>query len=122
MRLKNWGELIPNDNMAMLMYSEAFATANNEGGPTLRQSILAGRTRLPRRTHARTRPRCYHRYLATIHGAQGPAVFDQMQWLPIDPNGRINPVTLGAAQDWFAERGYVPSKVDLTKVIEPSVR
>jgi hypothetical protein len=41
-----------------------------------------------------------------------------MQWLPIDPNGRVNPVTLGAAQDWFAERGYVPSKVDLAKVID----
>jgi NitT/TauT family transport system substrate-binding protein len=117
-RLKNWGELIPNDTMAMLMYSEAFATGNNDAGRRYARAYLRG----VRDYHeARTRGRDRDAIVAILQQyttLRDRAVFDQMQWLPIDPNGRVNPVTLAAAQDWFAERGYVPSKVDIAKVVD----
>ena len=35
-----------------------------------------------------------------------------------DPDGRVRADTIAAAQDWFVEHGYVPTKVDLSKVID----
>jgi hypothetical protein len=46
------------------------------------------------------------------------AIYDQMPWPSNNPDGRVNPETIGAAQDWFFERGYVPTRVDLAKVID----
>ena len=36
------------------------------------------------------------------------AVYDQMPWPSMNPNGRVNLQTIAAAQAWFVERGYVP--------------
>ena len=41
-----------------------------------------------------------------------------MPWPSSDPDGRVHAETIAAAQDWFADHGYVATKVDLTKVID----
>ena len=35
-----------------------------------------------------------------------------------NPDGRVPAETIAAAQDWFFDNGYVPTKVDLSKVID----
>ncbi len=46
------------------------------------------------------------------------ALYDTMPWPSNNPDGRVNAETIGMAQDWFAEMGYLPTKVDLSKVID----
>jgi hypothetical protein len=41
-----------------------------------------------------------------------------MPWPSNNPDGRVNPEIIAAAQEWLHERGYVRTKVDLNKVID----
>ncbi|HZU07564.1 MAG TPA: ABC transporter substrate-binding protein [Chloroflexota bacterium] len=117
-RFKRWGEIIPNDHMAMLMFSQRFAETNAEAGRRYAKAYVRG---IRDYHEARTKGRDREAILAILMkytGLRDRAVVDQMDWVPIHPDGRINGETLAAAQDFFAERGYVPNKVDLTQVID----
>ena len=46
------------------------------------------------------------------------SVYDWLPWPSSNPDGRVPAETIAAAQDWFAENGYVQTKVDLSKVID----
>ena len=46
------------------------------------------------------------------------ALYDVVPWPALSPNGRVNAAAIAAAQDWFAARGYVPRKIDLSQVID----
>jgi NitT/TauT family transport system substrate-binding protein len=46
------------------------------------------------------------------------AVYDQLPWPSSNPDGRVNGDAVAAVQDWLYDRGYVTTKVDLSKVID----
>jgi NitT/TauT family transport system substrate-binding protein len=47
-----------------------------------------------------------------------PAIYDQMPWPLIDPNGRLNLEALTHSQAWFVEHGYVRKAIDLSQVVD----
>jgi len=113
-----WGDLIPNDHMAVVMYSQAFADAANQAGYRYAKAYVRGVRDYER---ARTQGRDREAIIAILqkHSAlKARALYDQMHWLPLDPDGRVHGATFVAAQDWFAEQGYVKTKVDLDQVID----
>ncbi|HLH22907.1 MAG TPA: ABC transporter substrate-binding protein [Chloroflexota bacterium] len=117
-RFKAWPELIPNDNPAMQMYSEAFADGRNDVARRYAKAYVRG---LRAYNDARTKGIDRDEVIAILiknTPLKDRAIYDQMPWPSNSPDGRVNPETIAAAQDWFAENGYVPTKVDLTKVID----
>jgi len=48
-----------------------------------------------------------------------PALYAQLTPTYINPNGRVDPTTLIAAQDWFAARDLVPRKIDVAAIVDP---
>jgi NitT/TauT family transport system substrate-binding protein len=117
-RFKPWPELIPNDNPAMQMYSQAFADERRDAARRYATAYVRG---LRAYNDARTKGTDRDEVVSILiknTPLKDRAIYDQMPWPSNNPNGRVNPETIGAAQDWFAEHGYVASKVDLTKVID----
>ena len=117
-RFKPWPELIPNDNPAMLMFSQAFADERNDAAKRFAKAYVRG---LRDYNDARTKDSDREEvvgYLIKHTPLKERAIYDQMPWPSNNPNGRVNPERSRAAQDWFADHGYVATKVDLTKVID----
>jgi NitT/TauT family transport system substrate-binding protein len=113
-----WGDLIPNDHMAVVMYSQAFADAANQAGYRYAKAYVRGVRDYERaRTQGRDREAIIN-ILQKYSALKDRALYDQMRWLPLDPDGRVHGATFVAAQDWFAEQGYVKTKVDLDQVID----
>lgn len=49
-----------------------------------------------------------------------PALFDQMRFPWIDPNGKVNIESLDAGQKYFVEKGSQQKALDMTKVVDMS--
>jgi NitT/TauT family transport system substrate-binding protein len=47
-----------------------------------------------------------------------PNVYAQITPTYINPNGRLDPTTLVAAQDWFSSRELIPRKIDVPAIID----
>jgi len=117
-RFKSWPELIPYDNPATIMFSEAFAETRGDVARRFAKAYVRG---LRDYDQARTRGKDREETIAMIQKHVpflDRAIYDQMPWPSNNPDGRVNPETIAAAQDWFFERGYVPTRVDLAKVID----
>jgi NitT/TauT family transport system substrate-binding protein len=117
-RFKPWPELIPNDNPAMQMYSQTFADERNDAARHYARAYVRG---LRAYNDARTKGTDRDEIIAILiknTPLKERAIYDQMPWPSNNPDGRVNPETIGAAQDWFVDHGYVANKVDLTKVID----
>ncbi len=117
-RFKPWADLIPYDNPAMQMYSQVFADDRNDVARRYAKAYVRGlRAYNDARTKGTDREEIIG-YLIKNTPLKDRAIYDQMPWPSNNPDGRVNPETIGAAQDWFAEHGYVATKVDLSKAID----
>jgi NitT/TauT family transport system substrate-binding protein len=117
-RFKPWPDLIPYDNPAMQMYSQAFADGRNGAARRYAKAYVRGlRAYNDARTKGTDREEIIG-YLIKHTPLKDRAIYDQMPWPSNNPDGRVNPETISAAQDWFAANGYVSTKVDLSKVID----
>jgi NitT/TauT family transport system substrate-binding protein len=117
-RFKAWPALIPYDNPATIMFSEAFAETRNDVGRRFAKAYVRG---LRDYDQARTKGKDREEIIAIIQKHVpflDRAIYDVMPWPSNNPDGRVNIETLGAAQDWFFERGYVQTKIDLAKAID----
>src|SRR4051794_23656843 len=45
-------------------------------------------------------------------------MYDQIPWPSNNPDGRVNVEAIAAAQEWFAEHGYVQTKVDMSQAVD----
>ena len=100
------------------MYAQAFADGRADAARRYAKAYVRGlRAYNDARTKGTDRDEIIG-YLIKNTPLKDRAIYDQMPWPSSNPDGRVNPETIGAAQDWFAEQGYVASKVDLTKVID----
>jgi NitT/TauT family transport system substrate-binding protein len=117
-RLKPWPELIPYDAPASIMYSETFAETRANLARGFAKAYVRG---LRDYDQARTKGRDREAVIAIIQKHVpflDRAMYDQIPWPSNNPDGRVNAEAIAAAQDWFAERGYVQTKVDIGKVVD----
>jgi NitT/TauT family transport system substrate-binding protein len=117
-RFRPWPEVIPYDNPAMLMFSATFAEQRNEAARRFAKAYVRGlRAYNDARTKGIDRDEVVGYFIKNTP-VKDRALYDNMPWPSNNPDGRVNAETIGIAQDWFAERGYVQTKVDLSKVID----
>jgi NitT/TauT family transport system substrate-binding protein len=117
-RWKPWSEAIPYDAIAVVMYSQAFGEQQNEAAKRYAKAYVRGlRDYQEARTKGRDREEIIG-YFQKHTPLKDRSVYDWMPWPSSDPDGRVRADTIAAAQDWFADHGYVPTKVDLSKVID----
>ncbi|HZR99028.1 MAG TPA: ABC transporter substrate-binding protein [Chloroflexota bacterium] len=113
---RDWGSLIPNDHMAVVMYSQAFA--NTDAALRYAKAYVRGiRDYEAARTQGKDREAIIA-ILMQYSALKDRALYDQMHWLPLNPDGRVNGETFVAAQDWFADHGYVRTKINLDEIID----
>ena len=100
------------------MYSQAFADAPSQAAYRYAKAYVRGIRAYER---ARTEGRDREAIISILqkHSAlKDRALYDQMHWLPLDPDGRVHGATFVDAQDWFVDHGYVRTKIDLEGVID----
>jgi len=117
-RYRSWADVIPYDAIALVMYSQAFAEGKNEAAKRYARAYVRGlRVYNDARTKGIDREEVIS-YFQKHTALKDRAVYDWMPWPANNPDGRVPAETIAAAQDWFFDNGYVPTKVDLSKVID----
>jgi NitT/TauT family transport system substrate-binding protein len=117
-RFMPWSELIPYDTPASIMFSESLAEGRNDLAKRFAKAYVRA---LRDYDQARTKGKDREEIIAIIQKHVpflDRAMYDLIPWPSNNPDGRVNAETIAAAQEWFFERGYVPTKVDLAKVID----
>lgn len=117
-RWRTWAEIVPYDNPALVMYSETFADRHTEVARRYARAYIRG---LREYTDARLKGTHREFVIAAFqkHTAlKDRALYDVVPWPSSNPDGRVNAEAIAAVQDWLHERGYVPTKVDLARVID----
>jgi len=117
-RWRSWADIVPNDAVALIMYSQAFAEEKNEVAKRYARAYVRG---LRDYNQARTTGRDREEIIAILQKyttLKDRAVYDQLPWPSSNPDGRVNGDAVAAVQDWLYDRGYVTTKVDLSKVID----
>src|SRR5581483_3590125 len=117
-RFKPWPDLIPYDAPASIMFSEDLVEARADLARRFAVAYVRG---LRDYDQARTKGKDREAVIAIMQ-QHVPflerAMYDQIPWPSNNPDGRVNAEAIAAAQDWFAERGYVQTKVDISKVVD----
>jgi NitT/TauT family transport system substrate-binding protein len=117
-RFKAWPELVPNDQPAMLMFSEDFADNRTEAGLRFAKAYVRGlRAYHEARTKGTNREEVIG-YMIKLTELKDRAIYDTMPWPSNNPDGRVNAEMIGTAQDWLFDHGYVKTKIDLSRVID----
>jgi NitT/TauT family transport system substrate-binding protein len=117
-RWKTWADLIPYDEVSVLMYSPKFADSQTEVARRYARAYLRG---VRYYTDALTKGLNREDVIAMLQkrtALKDRAAYDYVPWPSPNPDGRVNSEAIAAAQDWFAARGYVPRTVDLSQVID----
>jgi NitT/TauT family transport system substrate-binding protein len=117
-RWKAWSEVIPNDAVALLMFSQSFADEKNDIAKRYAKAYVRG---LRDYNDARTKGKDREQVIAWLQKhtpLKDRAIYDQMPWPSNNPDGRVNAEAIAATQDWFYEHGYVQTKIDLSRVID----
>jgi NitT/TauT family transport system substrate-binding protein len=118
-RFKSWSDLIPYDAPAAIMMSESFAETRNDTARRFAKAYVRGlRDYDQTRTTGKDREEVVGMIQKHVPFLDR-AMYDQIPWPTSNPDGRVNAEAVAAAQDWFHERGYVQTKVDIAKVIDP---
>jgi NitT/TauT family transport system substrate-binding protein len=117
-RFKAWPEIIPNDNPAMVIFSQALAEGRNDQARRFAKAYVHGvRDYEAARTSGRERAEVIASMVRHLD-LKDPAIYEQMPWPSIDPNGRINLEALTHSQAWFVDHGYVQKAIDLSQVVD----
>jgi NitT/TauT family transport system substrate-binding protein len=117
-RWKPWAEVVPNDAIALIMYSQAFSEQKNDAAKRYAKAYVRG---LRDYHEARTKGKDREQVIAWYQKhttLKDRAVYDLIPWPSNNPDGRVNAEAIAAAQDWFHEHGYVQTKVDISKVVD----
>lgn len=117
-RWKTWAELLPNDQVAQLMYSPGFAVGRNEVAKRFAKAWIRGaRDYEAARTAGTDREAVIAILLQQTIMKERP-LYDIVPWQPLNPDGRVNGDAIALAQDWFVAHGYVPRPVDIPSLID----
>lgn len=117
-RWKSWADVLPNDQVAVLMYSAAFADTRNEVARRFAKVWLRGvREYEAARTKGTDREALID-ILQQHTVMKERALYDIVPWGYINPDGRVSAEAIARAQDWFVAHGYVTRKVDVPALID----
>jgi NitT/TauT family transport system substrate-binding protein len=117
-RFKTWAELAPNDATAMVIFAQLFAESRNDVARRFAKAYVHGvRDYETARNGGPGRAEAVASMIKHLD-IKDRALYDEMPWPSINPNGRMNADSIAASQDWYAEHGYVKKRVDLTHVID----
>jgi len=117
-RWKHWSEALPNDAVAIVLFSQSFADDRTDAANRFAKAWVRGARDF---YEARTKGVNREEVIAILQqytALKERALYDTMPWAAINPNGRVNGEALAAQQDWFAAQGYLPRPVDLTPVLD----
>jgi NitT/TauT family transport system substrate-binding protein len=117
-RFKPWPELIPNDTVAMFLFSQDFVEKQTDAARRFSKAYVRGlRDHYEAATAGKDRA-WINEMIAKHTTLKDMAVVEQMPMTAVNPDGYVNREIISAAQDWFLERGYVNRKVDLDQIID----
>jgi len=117
-RWKTWAELLPNDQVAQLMYSPGFAGGRYEVARRFAKAWIRGvRDYEAARTVGTDREAVIAILIQQTIMKERP-LYDIVPWQPLNPDGRVNGEAIAMAQDWFVAHGYVPRPVDVPSLID----
>jgi NitT/TauT family transport system substrate-binding protein len=117
-RYRSWADVIPYDAIALVMYSQAFAEGKNDAAKRYARAYVRGLRAYQDALTKGTNREEVISYFIKHTALKDRSVYDWLPWPSSNPDGRVPAETIAAAQDWFAENGYVQTKVDLSKVID----
>jgi NitT/TauT family transport system substrate-binding protein len=118
-RFKPWSDMIPNDEVAVLLYSQDFAEKQTDVAKRFAKAYVRG-LRDWYEIATTGKDRALVNDMTVQHTTlKDRAVVEQMPLTVANPDGVVNRDAISAAQDWFVERGYVTRKVDLDQIIDP---
>jgi NitT/TauT family transport system substrate-binding protein len=111
-------ELYPNLQTGFILYSADFVKNQPEAA---RRWLLAYMRGVRDYTDAFVKNKNRDTVVGTLirqTPVKDPNIYAQLTPTYINPNGRLDPTTLIAAQDWFASRGLIPSKIDVPSIVD----
>jgi NitT/TauT family transport system substrate-binding protein len=117
-RWKTWADLIPYDEVSVMMYSPQFADTQTDVARRYAKAYLRG---VRYYNDALTKGLNREEVITILQkrtALKDRAAYDYVPWPSPNPDGRVNAEAIEAAQDWFVAHGYVPRKVDLSQVID----
>ena len=117
-RFKPWPELIPNDTVAMFLFSQDFVEKQTDTARHFAKAYVRGlRGFYEAGTLGKDRE-WVDDMIVKHTSLKDRAVVAQTPLQAVNPDGYVNREIISAAQDWFFERGYVTRKVDLDQIID----
>jgi NitT/TauT family transport system substrate-binding protein len=118
-RFKPWSEMIPNDVVAVLLFSQDFAEKQTDTAKRFSKAYVRG-LRDWYEIATTGKDRAFINDMTVQYTTlKDRAVVEQMPLTVANPDGYVNRDAISAAQDWFFEKGYVTRKVDLGLILDP---
>ena len=117
-RWKTWADVLPNDQVSVMMYSPGFADGRGETARRFAKAWLRGVREYDAARRGGPNREDVIALLQQVTVMKERPQYDVVPWSYINPDGRVNAEAIATAQDWFAAHGYVSRKVDLGQVID----
>jgi len=112
--------VVPRQQVAVVLYSQQFAEAQ----PALARKFMLAYLKAARFYNDAfvkkdsTKKKEVVDILVRNTGVKNPGLYDKMVMPGINPDGRVNLVSLAAMQNWFLKRGSQKAFVDLSKAVD----
>jgi len=112
--------VVPRQQVAVVLYSQQFVEAQ----PALARKFMLAYVKAARFYNDAfvkkdpTKKKEVVRILIRNTGVKDPGLYDQMVMPGINPDGRVNLVSLAALQNWFLKKGTQKTLVDLSKSVD----
>jgi len=116
------GKVVPEFYAQFLLVSEQFAEQNPEAVRRFVTAHLRGQRDFYRAFVSDEAPgdrEAIIGYLMKYTPLKDRAVYDRVGFAAVEPNGHVDPAVLDGFQDWAIEKGRLPAKVDIRRLIDP---
>src|SRR5262249_39691052 len=117
---KRGDEIYPNQQIAVLLYSPQFISAGRAAAQRFMVAYVQGlRDHWDAFTRGVDKAEIVD-ILTRTTAVKDPALFEQMVPPGLNPDGYINLRTFAADVDWWADHGYVQTRIDPALVVDNS--
>ncbi len=120
-RWKGTDDVLPNQQISVLMYAPRFATERSEAAKRFMVAYVRGIRDYVDSLVTKTAPQPATSQILDIlasHTGVSRDVLSQIVLGGVDANGRMDEQTTRGAYDWFRQQGYVKTEVNLADVID----
>jgi ABC-type nitrate/sulfonate/bicarbonate transport system substrate-binding protein len=111
-------DVVPGFQQTVVVFSPRFASRRDVATEWMTAYIQGIRDYTDAFTKNRHRPQTVET-LAGLLGIQ-PALFDEMGFMHIDPDAKVNMASLQDLMSWYVDMGYLSRPIDLTRAVDPS--